>query len=177
MAIWRITIEKYLAMAGEYWTNVYHADVAGGTEAQNVANLLVTMEQQFHSTAVLFTKARVDDNTPNTDVYDTFAINQFGLGNASADLMPLFVVMRVDINTVGAGRPSRKYYRGGLNESQVNGMTIAQAVVDYYRTTMEPVMLGNGLVDVDGQAFSSVEPSPITGMRQLRRGSKKKATP
>lgn len=175
--MWRATIEKYYALAGEYWTNVYMLDVANGNDAQAAADALVTAERQFHLTSVLFTKARVDDNTPNTDVYDTWSINQYGTLDQTADPMPLFVALRVDLNTAGGGRPSRKYYRGVLTEAHITTMQVAQNIRDLVKNTLNPVIAGSAYVDVDGQKLINAEPSPIVGMRQLRRGSKKKNTP
>lgn len=177
MAIWRITIGKSLVSAGRNWVNRYLAEVADGSAAQTVANAIVAAERQFHHESVLFTNARVDDNIPNTDIYDTFAINQFGTLSSTAELMPLFVVLRVAFNTEGSGRPSMKYYRGCLLENNVNGMTVASAEITAVQGILNPLITAQPLVDVDGQAWVNAEPSPVTGMRQLRRGSKKKITP
>lgn len=175
---WRVTIEKYLAVAGEYWTNVYFLDSSSQAEAETAAQNLTNMERQFHAAPVLFTKWRVDDGQPNTDVYKTQPINLFGSRDpGQVQLMPLFVVARVDISVAGGGRPSRKYYRGVLLESDVNGMTIdGSFIINAIGTAFIGAPLGD-IADPDNQAAVSVSVSPITGMRQLRRGSKKKTTP
>lgn len=177
MAIWRITIEKFLNAAQEYWTNVYHCDVAGGTEALAVANQLVTLERHFHLSNVVFTKARVDDNTANTDVYDTFSINLAGQYTPSGDLFPLFNVVRVDFNTAGSGSPSRKYYRGVLSEGVAGFSGIAAQTITDVKANTDDMCAISGLCDVDGQDWIDSEVWPFVAMRQLRRGSKKKNTP
>lgn len=175
---WRVTIEKYLAVAGEYWTNVYFLDASNQAEAETAAANLTSMERQFHAAPVLFTKWRVDDGQPNTDVYKTQAVNLNGSrDNGLVELMPLFVCCRVDISVAGGGRPSRKYYRGVLLESDVNGMTInGSFILNSVATAFIGAPLGD-IADPDNQAAVSASVSPIVAMRQLRRGSKKKLTP
>lgn len=62
-------------------------------------------------------------------------------------------------------------------ENNVTGMVVAPAEITAVQGILNPLIAAQPLVDVDGQAWINAEPSPITGMRQLRRGSKKKITP
>jgi hypothetical protein len=175
---WRCTIEKYHAASGEYWVNVYHLAAETGAAALTAANTLVLNERNIHRTNILFTKFRVDDGVEGTDVYDTVAVNQFGLAVlGSSEIMPLFVVLRVELNTVGGGRPSRKYYRGVLLESDVSGMMVTNTGFLTGVSAGLTAAFPGIVVDPDGQAILNAECSPIVGMRQLRRGSKKKVTP
>ena len=174
----RCTIEKYHAQTGEYWTNVYHIlgspdDLASGV---NTAMLLVQAERAFHTTSVLFTKLRVDDGVPGTFIHTSMAVNQYGQRSVNGELMPLFVVLRVDLNAGSAPRPARKYYRGVLTEDDVSGMRIVNvSLLTSVVTALDDVLVQYGLHPGDFE-ISSSNTSPTVGMRQLRRGSKKKNT-
>jgi len=177
MPIWRVTINKMMVAAGRNWTNVYFVDVADGAAAQTAANSFVTAERSFHLVEVLFTSARVDDNTPDTDIYDTFAINAFGQRTHGSQIMPLWNTLRVDFNTAGSGRPSRKYYRGCLSEGDVDFLQLGAASVTEFQTGADAIAAVTSYVDVDGQDIINGEVYPFPQMRQLKRGSKKKITP
>lgn len=174
---WRATIEKYHAASGEFWTNVYGLKATTMADAISAANLIVTNEKGFHCSVVTFTKFRVDDGVPDTDMYHTQALSGIGERLAGTDVMPLFVALRVDINTVGGGRPSRKYYRGCLLEGDVNGMTVTNAAFLSGVSAQLTGIAGDILQDPDGQFYGSAVAMQRVGMRQLRRGTKKKTTP
>jgi hypothetical protein len=175
--MFRITIEKYHASSGEYWVNRYHHGGSSMADAVTAGNALVAAELMVHHSSVLFTKFRVDDAVPNTDVFQTVPLNLNGNSGNTGDIMPLFVCARVDIEVAGGGRPSRKFFRGALTEQMVTGMKVEQLFVDQFKTRLNTAFTTLGLVDVDGQLWTSVAPSPIVGEHQLRRGSKKKVTP
>ena len=171
----RLTIEKL--HNGEYWTNVYFLSGSIGDSASSAA-AIVAAERAVTWNQVLFTKMRLDDTTEDTDVYATTPLNVFGLSDFSTNqAAALFNVVRVDF-AAGSGRPSRKYLRGILNEGNVNFNTIAPASVDGIQTAYADVLADlTDYVDVDGDNITSGVVHPFVGMRQLRRGAKKKDTP
>lgn len=171
----RLTIEKMYQ--GEYWTNVYYLAGDIGASGSDAADIIAA-EQAIHMNTVLFTKARLDDNTEDTDVFATITINEFGARDPSGvQMLPLFNVLRVDFSA-GGGRPSRKYLRGCLVETFVNFNTIESAQVTFFDTNYADVVSAvASYVDVDGDPISAGTVYPFVGMRQLRRGSKKKTTP
>lgn len=93
-------------------------------------------------------------------------------------MMPLFAVLRVDLTVVGS-RPSRKYLRGVLAENNTDGPynLVASAVTSFTNLYAAPLAGVAGLVDVDGEEITGAVVYPKVGMRQLRRGSKKKVIP
>lgn len=171
----RLTIEKYFAGLGEYWTNIYWTD---GTisEAGSALAAIIAAERALYYPTVTITKARVDDGVPNTDVFVTSVINQAGTRAASSDPLPLFAVARVDFSIAGQGRPGRKYLRGVLQENDTASFNIVSGLLTSLQTYADAVVAA-GVTDEEGQAFSSGAPALQVGMRQLRRGSKKKITP
>lgn len=172
----RITIEKFLPSQGEYWTNVYWADFPTPAAAIPTAEDLVTAERGIHLPAVTFTKFRIDDGTPDTEIWETQVLNLQGLASTTGEMMPLFVVARVDFTVAGGGRPSRKYLRGVLTEEVVNGFLLNAGMLTVLGSYAAAVAAA-ATHDVDGQGITGGSAHPQPGMRQLRRGSKKKTTP
>jgi hypothetical protein len=170
-----VDIEKNFE--GEYWTNRYI--VAGATlaDASGVAGQIVGIERAVHLTPVLFTRARISDGIPESDVYQIDQVNLFGLSALSGgQLLPLFNVTRVDFSTIGGGRPSRKYLRGCLLAGHlVNGQPAPAYVTQIQTGYANPMLALTAFHDVDGQSFGFSSVYPKVGMRQLRRGSKRKA--
>jgi hypothetical protein len=176
MALWNVDIEKLLS--GEYWTNRYIVDALNLADAATVADQIVELEKNIHRTNVLFTKVRTSDQTPNTDVYRVRSINQFGeLTPVAGQMLPLWNVLRVDFST-GSGRPSRKYlrlpiYEGDIDDGQFNTGFLATMGTSYATQMLNIAEF----VDVDGEAFTEATVVPFMGMRQLRRGSKRRTQP
>lgn len=170
----RITIEKFAPSLGEYWTNIYWHP-GSLAEAGVAAAAIAEAERSRTWNGVTFTKWRVDDGVQNTDNFATTIMNTLG-EIVMPDPMPLFVVARIDFTVAGNGRPSRKYLRAVLDEAKVSGMKIsADAVANL--TAYAGEVGSTGVCDVDGQDIVGGACNPNVGMRQLRRGSKKKATP
>lgn len=176
---YRITVEKYNPAFAEYWTNVYWALVNTLSDASVVADSIVTAERPLYVPSTTITKARLDDGMPDTEVFQTNIYNQAGTRDTTGlgDLVPLFVVDRVDFGTVG-GRPSRKYLRGGLCEADVGAAgALSTARLTLLANYGLAIVGGTGICDVDGQDLTVAAPWRQAAMRQLRRGSKKKVTP
>lgn len=177
MALFRITIEKYLASQAEYWTNVYWAEGTTLADAATVANAIYPLERMMYLPSVIITKYRVDDGQPNTDVFTTVPLNLPGTSGLTGDAMPLFVVARFDFQA-GSGRPSRKFYRGVLTELWVDAFgAISSSGMSSLTSWAQQIGDVPGYVDVDGDAIIQGSAHPRAGIRQLRRGSKKKSTP
>lgn len=172
---WVVDIEK--SYQGEYWTNRYCVQATTLAAAHAIGLQICTIERSIHNDAILFNRVRTSDNTPNTDVYQIGVINAFGtVALAGNQLLPLFNVVRCDFNTEGGGRPSRKFLRGYLFEAAIDFNTIGSAYISSVQTNYVNALVGlAGFVDVDGQEIVSGSVHPFVGMRQLRRGSKRKA--
>ena len=173
--LWQIDIQKRLA--GEYWTNVYHCVASTPASAQFVADELVTLERGIHMGNVEFVSYRFAA-FPGPSEGTVIPIGAFGNG-AIASFLPLFNVMRVDFPAT-SGRPSRKYYRQPVAEAnQENGVWIPTALAGFQAnfTNFAATPVSSQLVDVDGQLLQEGRISPSVGMRQLRRGSKRRLQP
>lgn len=177
MPIYQITIESYYPAFGEYWTNVYHVSAADIDTAEDAMTPIVNAHKPMLSTGAFITKARVSDMVEGTDIYDTVAYNAAGTRTLPGDTLPLWMTVRVDFNTAGGGRPSRKYLRGALDENNTTALALSAGLVTAAQTYAAAIVAITGLVDVDGQSFVNGEVWPAPQMRQLRRGSKKKVTP
>lgn len=168
-------IEK--AYNGEFWVNRYHIEAADLAGALSVLGSIYAVEHVVHDTRIMFTKMTVRTNTEGDYAFITQPLNTMGQGAHVGDLLALHNVVRVDFGT-GIGRPSRKYLRGCLSEGEVAAFDITPSIVTFFNDNYAtPLAALAGYVDVDGQAITSGTTSPKVGMRQLRRGSKKKSTP
>jgi hypothetical protein len=176
MSVWQVDIEKFYQ--GEYWTNVYYVEADTLLDAAAIGDAIVPIEESITNPVITFTKYRTSDLTPGTDIYITTVINEPGESTqAMGTLLPLFNVVRVDLSS-GVGRPGRKYLRGCMGEADMDYNTIVPASVTYF-TDHYAVPLGAlaGVVMKDGSDILTADVWPQIGMRQLRRGSKRKAVP
>lgn len=174
MALWQIDVEKVLGT--EYWTNVYHVDATSQADAATQGLAIALYEQDLHNVDINLTKYRVSP-FPGPSEGTIYPLNLPGQG-PDGDRLPLFNVLRVDF-AVTTGRPSRKYYRIGITEGeQVDGR-----LTDAAREGYEAVVLAFvndpdiHYVDVDGQPIVQGTVYPLVGMRQLRRGTRRRTTP
>lgn len=171
---WEIAIEKQLG--SEYWINVYHADVASQAEARAVGDEIVGVERGVTMQQVGFTKMRVRQVS---ELAAPGTVYPIGLPGAMADsiYLPLFVVARIDI-AVPVGRPDRKFLKSPMPASLVaNGNLTGPAIALYNANYCTPLLAIEGISDRSGQEYLSAAVSPAAGMRQLRRGTRKKSTP
>ena len=179
MPLYQIDIEKYLQGPGflnNFWTNVYFADSTDLAAAQTVAASILALERAVHLTTVTFTKYRVREKTPGA-TGQISTISLAGQRTVSGDALPLFNVVRVDLNT-GTGRPSRKYLRCPLQEAeQANGSLTTTYISAFNTAYRDPLLAISSLRDVDNQPFVSATTITAVGMRQLRRGSTRRNNP
>lgn len=179
MAIYQIDIEKSLTPAGAntvYWTNVYHVNQSDMSGATTVGQSIVALEKAIHATNVSFTKMRVANASPIGGPGSIIPLTGAGARSVAAGFLPLFNVFRVDFN-VGGGRPSRKYLRGPvITGDNTSGNVVAGTITLLNNNYIAPLIATNALCDPQGQMFVSGAVYPSIGMRQLRRGSKRKTT-
>jgi len=175
MPLFSLDIEKELG--GEFWTNRYILELDDITQAVLAGNTITGFELAIHYDIVNFTKYRVSDLNPETDVYVIVPIGAAGERTFVGSYLPLFNVVRVDF-PAGTGRPSRKYLRLPINENEVDNGVLASGLIALINSEYG-VPLGDFelFVDVDGQPIGTGIVSPKVAMRQLRRGSRRKVTP
>lgn len=173
----RIIVEKYMASNGEYWVNQYWTPAVDLDAANTVAASVMAAERLLYWNGVTITKTRVDDNTPLTDQFITVPQNLAGTrATPASNSAPLWVTARVDFAVAGNGRPSRKYLRGVLFEEDFSSIDLSTTVKTLLQTYANTIV-GLNICDPDMQDLLSGAPFNAPQMRQLRRGSKKPATP
>jgi hypothetical protein len=172
---YKIDIEKQLGT--EFWSNSYLTDDPGLIDAIATAQDIVARERLVTHNTITFTKFRVSDVGPG-GVTSTVVIGLPGQGNASGTVLPLFNVARVDF-TAAAGRPSRKYLRGAITTGAVLPGGMLEATIREYINTSyaNPMAADLNYVDVQGDEINSGACNMTIGMRQLRRGSKRRLNP
>lgn len=175
--IWRIEINK--SYGAESWANDYLTDDATILDAQDLSALLLTFEQQMHTTAVFFNYIRISSTAPADRYFRHIAINQPGI-QAAGDSLPLYCTARLDMPT-STSDPCRKYYRLPIAEGwQTNGfiagsvMTMWAASINTYLVT--PSVLSH-IVTNAGNKVISASFNPAVQMRQLHRHRRKKVPP
>lgn len=176
MPLFSLDVQKVLR--GEYWTNRYILDGASLLAVTGAAVTIVEAERAITSPDVQFVSYRVSDQVPGVDAYIVVPIGTFGTRVILTQALPLFNVLRVDFG-VGQGRPSRKYLRGVLAEGdQTNYGELLLTTVSEMQTAYADVVAAvPEYVDVDGQGIVDGRIFGSVGMRQLRRGSKRKLLP
>lgn len=173
----KLDIEKQLL--GEYWTNRYFLDFTDPAAALIAGANIAGYEQAIHMENVLFTKYVVSDVDPSTDNYYSVPLNVYGDRSygGTVNFLPLFNVARVDF-AAGAGRPSRKYLRLPLTEGDTETGALSSALIALINTEyVAPLVALATFVDVDGTAIEGGTVFPQIGMRQLRRGTRRRTTP
>lgn len=173
---WQIDIQK--RMGNEYWTNVYHvarSDQAGARAAGEF--IISNLEIPLHREMVEFVSMRVAP-FPGPSEGTIYPIGEIG-GQPNISYLPMFVVMRVDF-PAPTGRPSRKFYRQPVAEADQENGAFTTAAFTAYQGVIQGFFddpQSSGLIDVDGQLLASGQLQVSLGMRQLRRGSKRRVTP
>jgi hypothetical protein len=171
-----LDIQKYLR--GEYWTNRYILDIASTSAGSVPAGQIVTAERSITIVDVQFVSYRISSIATGDDDYVVVPLETPGQRAISTQALPLFDVLRVDFG-VGQGRPSRKYLRGVLSEQdQTNYGELEASAQTFFSTNYgQPVAAVPEYVDVDGQPILTSSVFKSVGMRQLRRGTKRRLQP
>lgn len=173
LQIYQIDIEK--GNETERWTNVYHVQTSSFINAHTSGDLIVAQEKRLHTQHIQFLQMRI---RPYPSAGQQGTVYQLsGVGDRSAgEFIPLFNVGRVTF-TVEQGRPSRKYYRLPVGEGEQQYGTFLTSFVTTINAILVDFLNIAGLCDESGNEFLAVTLVPTVGMRQLRRGSKRRASP
>lgn len=170
MAIWRVTISKYL-IDGPYalksWSNVYHVNAASSLEADLAATGIVDLEKTLYPDNVLIHRYSFHDPlVSGSGSSKTIAeAGSRSTGTVATQLPPWNVVI-VKFN-VPVGRASLKYLRLPLDESEVDSGSIAGALITTIETDYsEPLVARGDVTDESGQPFASGEVVAVVRNRQ-----------
>lgn len=179
MAIPVAQVDIQKVFGNEYWTNRYLIDLAvGTTEAETLALAIANAERGMYYSTVRIDKIRIATLTPEDNVFQTWNPNLVGARQgAGVVLLPLFNVVRIDFGA-GLGRPSRKYLRGALAEIDIEGNVLGSTFIDVFAEPYAQAISDLvGIVDPQGSDLNGFSIATAVGMRQLRRGSRRRSEP
>lgn len=144
---------------GRKWSNQYFHVASTVTDALTwTASVWANIERAFHYDDIYCYEAYVNQvgDAPYSIGYTQpieLAQTYGSLAAASAgQKAPTFVVMRVDF-PVTASRPSRKFYRPVLRESDFDGDTLGTAIQSAANTALANVGTIGGFYDIDSQVW------------------------
>lgn len=173
MPVFSLDIEKRLGT--EFWTNRYILEATDIAQAVALGLNITGAEQTFHGTPVTFTRYRVSNLGEGNEQYTIVPLNLQGV-RAVSQLLPLFNTLRMDF-PAPTGRPSRKFYRGVLDETDINGSAVgtdfssaANAISAQLKASSE----FPGIIDPQGAILGDAVVYPFVQMRQLRRSRRRR---
>lgn len=150
------------------WSNTFYVDAANpAAAAAAIAGAWTLLFRNAADTTIFAYEAYATDMTPGTDVYATVPIaigNQRGTRVGESQPYLTKACLAVTLNAV-AGRPSRKFWRFGLRETDVeNGVSVTSEVATLVRDIFDEALgeLSLTFLDPDGQALTSVARITLT---------------
>jgi hypothetical protein len=174
MVAYQIVIQK--ALGTEYWVNDYHVDVASFDAARTAGQQIAAIERDNSHGQVSFINYRVKIVSDIITQGTIFPLGYNGTGG-DYEYLPLFNVIRVDM-APDQGRPGRKYYKLPVPEGgQSNGQLTTATITNVNNGLCLPLLNLGVLCKSNGDNFTSIACNPRVGMRQLRRGSRRRQTP
>lgn len=159
---------------GETWTNGYLVDAADVTAGQAFVSILVNAERDIHFEAINFEKALVRTTEPNDNNFLVIPLSGVGNRTLLTDLLPLWNIVRAEFPTF-QGRPYYKQYRGCLQESEVDYLTIEPSALTVINDALAG--LAGLLVSDTGAPLGDGLARSRVFIRQLRRGPRRRARP
>lgn len=117
MALFIVDVTKQHAVTLESWGNRYIVNATDTTDAASAAPIIADGEAAFHFSNINFVQARVATVTPSDGLYVTIPLTQVGLKPVTGKEMPLFCTLDGVFVTSGLGRPLRKYWHTGFDDT------------------------------------------------------------
>lgn len=147
MPIYRVTIQKTMQDgndAGKKWSNVYHLNEASMPAAILKAPTMVDLEKTIYPDNVMITRWSISDPAaPNTGSSESVATLGTRSTGTPATQLPLFVAVLFRFITT-TGRPSLKYLRLPLDESEVSNGQVDSTVTDAISTGWAVPLVADG---------------------------------
>lgn len=158
------------------WSNVYHAVASTLDDAVEIANDVVFIERDVFMEYIYFFRMRVTVNDPGFNGFTIVPLTGTGTRGTPSFSLPLWNTFRVDF-LVDGGRPSRKFLRGPVLQSDQNGDQLTTGgiafIAENYVLPMTALFsadgIADGLVDESGNVFSSAQVHNFVQMRQMHR--------
>lgn len=160
-----------------YWTNKLYII---GTDDENAAEAAVAITDILATgvqNSVTIDKVRITPAPFTKNNFFDFPVNKVGSGGATQPA-PLFNVVRW-IFTPPRGRSTNHYFRGGVTPSNigVDQQFTPTAAAFNNALLVQLFDAGWSIVSHTGAPYAGAAASVRVGMRQLRRGSKRKKKP
>lgn len=180
MGIYSVYIKKR-SYDGYEFGNRYLLEADTLQAAGGGATLILEQEQAMHYNNVTFLYMRTSDTTPLTDVFETLPLSFTGLRVAGTQLLPSILTVNAKIGVSGGGRPSRKFYHLGAQESDQDAGKWTTAIQDLVTTALYQMISDvqtteSLLVDPDGQPWLSVAVPVQVGTHQWSKRSRRRLT-
>lgn len=175
MPLYLVQVRKATQLySGRKWSNQYFHNTTTVTSALDWAiSVWTDIERAFHYDDCYCYEVYVNDTTdaPNSIGYTrpmplATAYGSLPAG-AAGQKAPTFVVARVDF-PVTASRPSRKFYRPVLRETDFDGDNFTGSFPAALNTALNGIGTLGGFYDVDGQVW--VGTHTLKGITSRRMG-------
>lgn len=174
MPIYRGIIQKNFF--GEFLVNDYNISAPDMEAAMAFLETIAHYEAALFIPGIVINTLRVSSLPQGDNYFYTKAVNIPGTRTYTGALTPPFNRFRVDMG-VGFRRPLRKYLLIPLT-GDVNGGGLSSAAQTLVNTSYcQPLVALGCVVAINGTIVGSASVSERVGMRQLRRGSKRRSTP
>jgi hypothetical protein len=172
MALFKVQVRKATNDAGGAfkWSNTHYVEtLSPSTAAFTGIQIWMEAERFFHRSRVFCYEVYASSVVEGDNAYHIEALDsesQPGLFAGAGDQLPLFNVLRVDLNTAAGGRPSRKFYRPTLEEGdQTNGIITNTAYLAALQNGLVDLINIPGVRDESGNSFASATIKGITARR------------
>lgn len=161
----------------EYWTNVWYINTSDVASAKEWVDDFVAATLDMQQNAVTIDKARITPAPFIANTFTDYPINTAGTGGSTPPV-PLFNVVRMVMGK-GTGRGVSHYIRGGVTPSNIGADgNFTSAAQTFNQSKADAIIsLVPFPCDRNGNLYETCTASPKVGMRQLRRGSKRRTTP
>lgn len=173
----RYQVDLQYLMQNEYWTNKFYITVSSLSGAELAVDSMVVALRPALSALVTIDKARI---TPLPFVKNTFTDYVIGLPGTRMVTPPgpLFTVVRWD-TAADTGRTSHHYIRGGILPTDFGSNGNFTADAQGFNNGIIGTFNDGTFVwtDIHGTPLTKVRASPKVGMRQMRRGSRRRQQP
>jgi len=174
MAVFKVDIQTNYY--GTFITNSYHVEAANLLTASNNGVAIANIQKTLIPSSVVIDTIRASTDALGDEVFYTRAVVIPGTRSGGGDALPTFCRWRVDMS-IGFRRPLRKFLLEPT-ETDTTGGGFSNAALAFIQTAYcDPLVALGYVCGPDGTVINSAACNQRVGMRQLRRGSRRRTTP
>jgi hypothetical protein len=174
MAVFQVDIQTDFYQ--EFITNRYFVQATNIAAAAGEGQLLAALHAKLLPPSVKIDTIRASTLAVGDELFYTVPVNIPGTRAATSQTMPPFCRYRIDFS-IGYRRPLRKYLIIPFEEDSEGSSFTSAAVARVNADYINPLLNLGTVVSREGLAVLGATLNSIIGMRQLRRGSKRRAQP